>query len=148
MNQQDRDTIQAAIAVLDRHLKTPGVCLSTPVVVKQYLRLALQTEDREVFFAMFLDNGMRLIEGVVMFVGTLTQTAVYPREVARKALSLNAAAVIIAHNHPSGNPTPSAADERLTKHLRSALELIEVRVLDHVVIAGAHSTSFAESGLL
>lgn len=148
MNQQEKNTIQAALAILDAHLKQPGVAFASPTAVQNYLRLNLQMEDREVFFVMFLDNANRLIEGLTMFVGTLTQAAVYPREIARKALALNAASVIVAHNHPSGNPEPSQADERLTKTLRAALELIEVRVLDHIIVAGAKSTSFAERGIL
>jgi DNA repair protein RadC len=148
MNQQDQATIQAALAVLDKHLKHPGQTFASPAAVQNYLRLTLQTEDREVFFVMFLDTRNCLIEGSPMFVGTLTQAAVYPREVARKALALNAASVIVAHNHPSGNPEPSTADERMTKQMRAALELIDVRVLDHIIIAGAKSTSFAERGLL
>jgi len=104
--------------------------------------------QHEVFTALFLDAQNRLIEDEDLFRGTLTQTSVYPREVVRRALHHNAAAVIFAHNHPSGVAEPSRADELLTRTLRDALALVDIRVLDHVIVAGAASVSFAERGLL
>lgn len=122
--------------------------LASPAAVRDYLRIMLAQRDHEVFMVLFLDAQNRVIAPEEMFRGTLTQTSVYPREVVKRALSLNAAAVILAHNHPSGVAEPSRADEFLTQSLRSALALVDIRVLDHIVIAGSNATSFAERGLL
>lgn len=122
--------------------------LDSPPKVREYLRLQIGGLPHEVFEALFLDAQNRLIGEEVLFRGTLTQTSVYPREVVKRALSRNAAAVIFAHNHPSGLAEPSRADELLTRTLRDALALVDVRVLDHVIVAGASSVSFAERGLL
>ena len=122
--------------------------LASPAAVRDYLRIMLAQRDHEVFMVLFLDAQNRVIAPEEMFRGTLTQTSVYPREVVKRALSLNAAAVILAHNHPSGVAEPSRADEFLTESLRSALALVDIRVLDHIVIAGSNATSFAERGLL
>jgi DNA repair protein RadC len=119
-----------------------------PPKVRDYLRLRIGRLQHEVFVALFLDAQHRLIDDEELFRGTLTQTSVYPREVVRRALARNAAAVIFAHNHPSGLAEPSRADELLTRALRDALSLVDVRVLDHVIVAGASSVSFAERGLL
>ncbi len=120
----------------------------SPEQVKDYLRLRLGTRDHEVFAVLFLDSQHRLLVCEEMFRGTLTQTSVYPREVVKRALALNACAVILAHNHPSGVAEPSRADEFLTQTLRSALQLVDVRVLDHLVVARTQVVSFAERGLL
>ena len=104
--------------------------------------------EHEVFVGLFLDSQHRLIADRELFRGTLAQTSVYPREVVKSALALNAAAVIFAHNHPSGVAEPSRADELLTQSLKAALQLVDVRTLDHFVVAGAHVVSFAERGLL
>jgi DNA repair protein RadC len=120
----------------------------TPPKVRQYLALTIGRLPHEVFLALFLDAQNRLIEDVELFRGTLTQTSVYPREVVKHALQKNAAAVIFAHNHPSGLAEPSRADELLTRTLREALSLVDIRVLDHVIVAGGSSVSFAERGLL
>ncbi|MCS6945398.1 MAG: DNA repair protein RadC [Sutterellaceae bacterium] len=123
--------------------------LDSPAAVRDYLRLALSHTPHEVFFALFLDAQNRLIADRELFRGTLTQTSVYPREIVKEALAHNAAAVIFAHNHPSGLAQPSRADELLTRALREALALVDVRVLDHIIVAGADATfSFAERGLL
>ncbi len=119
-----------------------------PIVVRDYLRLAFVNEEREVFVGLFLDTQHRLIEAEALFMGTLSQTAVYPREVVKRALALNAASMIFAHNHPSGVSEPSRADELLTTTLTQALGLVDIRVLDHFVVGGAAVTSFAERGLL
>jgi len=122
--------------------------LSSPRAVGDYLRLTLAGRDHEVFVAILLDAQHRVIACEELFRGTLTQTSVYPREVVKCALRHNAAAVILAHNHPSGVAEPSQADELLTRSLRSALALVDVQVLDHFVVASDRTTSFAERGLL
>ena len=119
-----------------------------PQRVKDYLRLQLGHLDHEVFAVLFLDAQNRLLALEPMFRGTLTQTSVYPREVVKRALELGAGAVILAHNHPSGIAEPSRADEFLTQTLKSALALVDVRVLDHLVVGQAAVVSFAERGLL
>lgn len=116
--------------------------------VKEYLRLQIGSRDHEVFVVLFLDAQNRLIRLEELFRGTLTQTSVYPREVVKRALELSAAAVVLAHNHPSGAAEPSRADEYLTQTLKSALALIDVRVLDHLVVTRSEALSFAERGLL
>ena len=121
---------------------------ASPESVKQFLQLRLGAKRHEVFAVIFLDAQNRLIEMEELFRGTLTQTSVYPREVVKAALERNAAAVIFAHNHPSGVAEPSRADELLTQSLKSALDLIDVRTLDHFVVAGARVVSFAERGLI
>ena len=123
--------------------------LNTPDTVRDYLRLHLAGLRHEVFFALWLDAQNRLIAAEELFRGTLTQASVYPREVVKNALAHNAAAVVLAHNHPSGVAEPSAADGHLTRELKQALALIDVRVLDHFIVAGTASPlSFAERGLL
>lgn len=122
--------------------------LDSPTQVRQFLSLRLGRLGQEVFLALFLDAQNRLIADEILFTGTLTQTSVYPREVVKRALAHNAAALILAHNHPSGLAEPSRADELLTAALKSALALVDVRVLDHLVVAGNRSVSFAERGLL
>jgi len=125
-----------------------GAVLSTPQAVKDHLRVHIGVLEHEMFTVIFLDSQNRLLAIKEMFRGTVAQTSVYPREVVKEALGLNAAAVILAHNHPSGVAEPSRADEYLTRSLSSALSLIDVRVLDHMVVAGADVVSFAERGLL
>lgn len=123
--------------------------LSSPQAVRDYLQLKLSPLSHEVFVVLLLDSQNRLIESQELFRGTLNQTSVYPREVCRLALQKNAAAVIFAHNHPSGVSEPSAADRNLTTQLKSALDLLDVRVLDHFIVApGLPPLSFAERGLL
>ncbi len=122
--------------------------LSSPQQVKDFLRLQLAHESQEVFAVMFLDVQNQLLRFEEMFRGTLSQTSVYPREVVKRALALQASAVILAHNHPSGTAEPSRADEFLTQTLKQALQLIDVRVIDHLVVGGDQAISFAERGLL
>ena len=143
--------IGAARELLQRALKEElrsGSALTSPGAVRDYLRLVLAGKDHEVFVAVFLDAQHRVIDAEELFQGTLTQTSVYPREVVKASLRWNAAAVIFAHNHPSGVAQPSQADELLTRNLREALALVDVKVLDHFIIAGNASISFAERGLL
>lgn len=126
----------------------PGQHMSDPSVVRDYLRLHLGTAEREVFGMMLLDSHHRTIGFYDMFFGTLGQTSVHPREVVKLALSRNAAAVILYHNHPSGATDPSRADEGITQTLKNALGLIDVRVLDHFIVSSQGTTSFAERGLI
>ncbi|MDR1995831.1 DNA repair protein RadC [Azonexus sp.] len=123
--------------------------LSSPGRVRDWLRLHLAARPHEVFMALWLDAQNRLLKAEELFAGTLTQTVVYPREVVKAALSQNAAAVILAHNHPSGIAEPSTADGLLTRNLKDALAIVDVRLLDHFIVAGnAPPLSFAERGLL
>ena len=121
---------------------------STPGAVKHYLQLHLAAKGHEVFAVLFLDAQNRLVATEELFRGTLTQTSVYPREVVLRALHHHSASVVLAHNHPSGSVQPSRADEALTQTLKSALALVDVRVLDHVIVAPGHALSMAEQGLL
>ena len=122
--------------------------LTSPGAVRDYLRLSLGHREEEAFICIWLDAQHKVIEIEEAFSGTLTQTSVYPREIVKAALARNAAAVIFAHNHPSGVAQPSQADELLTRNLREALALVEVKVLDHFIVAGNQCLSFAERGLL
>lgn len=120
----------------------------SPQTVKDYLQLQLAQREHEVFAVLFLDHQHRLLRLEELFRGTLSSTSVYPREVLKRALALNAAAVVLAHNHPSGVAEPSRADEHLTQQLKAALALVDVRVLDHLVVGRGTTVSFAERGLL
>jgi DNA repair protein RadC len=122
--------------------------MSSPQTVREFLRLTLGGKAHEIFMAMFLDAQNRLLGSEELFRGTLTQTSVYPREVVKTALRYNAAGVIFAHNHPSGVAEPSRADELLTQTLKQALSLVEIKTLDHFIVAGSRTLSFAERGLL
>lgn len=140
--------IAAALEIL-RARMSARAALSSPAAVRDYLRLTLSGLAHEVFWCVFLDAQHRVLAAEELFRGTLTQTSVYPREVVKAALRANAAAVIFAHNHPSGVAEPSHADEILTRSLRTALALVDVTVLDHFIIAeGGRAMSFAERGLL
>ena len=142
-------TLQAAVELTRRSLAEEirsGDVLTRPEAVRQFLALWLRERPHEVFVVLFLDSQHRLIAAEEMFRGSLTQTAVYPREVARRALQLNAGAVILAHNHPSGLAQASTADRLLTDQLKACLATLDVRVLDHLIIAGNGSLSFAERG--
>ena len=141
----------AAVEIVKRALHervARGDALSSPETVRDYLRLALSSRPVEVFIGLFLDTQHRLIAADELFHGTLAQTSVFPREVVKAALGYNAAAVIFAHNHPSGVAEPSRADELLTQSLKQALSLVDIRTLDHFVVAGPTVLSFAERGLI
>jgi DNA repair protein RadC len=143
--------LQAVLEMSRRALSesmSHGEAMRSPQHVREYLQLSLAGKPHEEFWVLFMDARNRLIASDALFRGTLTQTSVYPREVVKHALRHNAGAVIFAHNHPSGVAEPSRADEILTQCLKSALTLIDVRVLDHVVVAGGATFSFAEHGLL
>ncbi len=148
MPDHERAVIDAALTILGGYLRQPVGTFNSPEAVHQYLRLNLGAEPRELFAVMFLDSQNRLTAFEVMFVGTLTQTSVYPREIVKAALSHDAAAVVLAHNHPSGLVQPSRADEVLTQSLKTALALVDVRVLDHVVVSAGAALSMAERGLM
>jgi len=146
MNNQQ--IINKALSILEERLKyCKGVFMSDPNVVKDYLKLKLAESPREIFAVLFLDAQHRLIKYSELFTGTISSATVYPREVVKEVLDCNAASVIFSHNHPSGNPEPSQGDRQITNKLKSALSLIDVSVLDHIVI-GETCTSFAEQGLL
>ncbi len=139
--------LEAARQVIDQKMQR-GDEFTSPAAVKDYLRAKLAGFEHEVFAVLFLDTRHRLIDYAEMFRGTIDSAEVHPREVVKEALRLNAAAVIISHNHPSGNPEPSAADRAMTSQLRQALALVDVRTLDHIIVAGGTTTSFAERGLI
>jgi DNA repair protein RadC len=143
--------LQAVLEMSRRALREEmrsGDALNSPAAVRNYLQLLLRGREQEVFMVIFLDAQHRVTASEELFHGTLTQTSVYPREVVKRALALNAAAVIFAHNHPSGVTEPSPSDRVLTDALKQALQLVDVRVLDHFVVAGAGCFSFAENGML
>ena len=140
--------IEKAKFILARRMRRKAYVLSSPSTVRDYLLVRLAGEQVEKFWGLFLDNRHRVINHEVLFTGTLDSAAVYPRVVVTRALSLNAAAVIFAHNHPSGVCEPSDTDVRLTRKLVDALALIDVRVLDHLVVGSDTTTSLAERGLM
>jgi DNA repair protein RadC len=144
----DDAIIQQALAILMRRARATGNLFDSPRAVQDYLRLNLGNKPHEVFGVLYLDSQHRLIECEDLFRGTLTQTSVYPREVVIQALHHQAASVILYHNHPSGEATPSRADEHLTKTLKSALALVDVRVLDHFIVTANACRSMAEMGLV
>ncbi len=139
--------LEAARTVIDSKVQR-GQVFDSPALVKEYLCLKLAGYEHEVFAILMLDNQHRLINYSEMFQGTIDSASVYPREVVKAALACNAGAIIMAHNHPSGHPEPSMADRNITKRLKDALDLVDVRVLDHIVIGGLQAVSFADRGLL
>jgi DNA repair protein RadC len=143
--------LQAVLEMARRHLAETlerGDALTSPELTRRYLRLQLQHEVREVFAALYLDSQNRVLAFERLALGTIDSAAVYPREVLRRCLHHGAAAVIFAHNHPSGVAEPSQADRRITEQLRAALALVDIRVLDHIVVGSGCCTSFAERGWL
>ena len=141
------EILEAARAILARRVRR-GAALSNPRTTRDFLKLRLAGHDHEVFAILFLDNRHRVIEFVPLFRGTIDGASVYPREGVKEALSRNAAAVILAHNHPSGIAEASRADELITQRLRDALALVDIRVLDHLIVAGPQTLSLAERGLI
>ena len=151
MGQAKYVQLQAVLEMSRRALQeemTSGDALNSPRAVRDYLQLLLRGRAQEVFMVIFLDAQNRVLVSEELFSGTLTQTSVYPREVVKRALHHNAAAVILAHNHPSGVAEPSQSDKMLTDALKQSLALVDVRVLDHFIIAGTGCLSFAERGML
>ena len=144
----DDATISRALAILATRLRGPGAVMDSPATVKNFLSLKLAELEHEVFSVLWLDAQNRVLEYQDMFRGTLTQASVYPREVVKAGLSLNAGACILAHNHPSGMAEPSYADKALTETLKNALALVDIRVLDHIIVGGLSTVSFAVRGLV
>lgn len=145
---EDDAIIGKALQILESRLYQPEGYFSDPHSVRSYLRLQYEGALSESFRVMFLDNRNGLISCQEMFKGTINSASVYPREIVRASIEFNAAAVILAHNHPSGHSEPSQADIHLTKRLSEALDLIDVRVLDHIVVGSSECVSFAERGLI
>lgn len=149
---KEQRLVRKAIELLKNKLKKDGACVSCVVTASAEARLlinlALAAKEREVFLVMFLDNQNRIIESAELFQGTVDGAAVYPREVVKAALAVNAASVILAHNHPSGNTTPSEADKRITQTIKDALAVVEIKTLDHIIVGGDKNFSFAEHGLI
>jgi len=141
-------TIERALKVMEKSLVVRDVVFDSPAMVRQYLSLRMFNLQHEVFMVLMLDSQNRLIEARELFRGTVSQTAVYPREVVKAALVANAASVILAHNHPSGVAEASRADRMLTDALKSALATVDIAVLDHLIVAGSTTVSFAERGWL
>ena len=141
-------TIKRAINLLENYLRQPGVVLTTSEQMRDWLRLKLCGLEREVFIVLYLDNQHNLIAHETLFSGTINSVSVHPREVVKAALKHNAAAVTLAHNHPSGVAEPSQSDRRITEKLQQALALVDVRVLDHFVTGSHDIVSFAERGWL
>ncbi len=139
--------VSTALSCLNDQVQR-GCTLDSPSTVKAFLSLKLGALEHEVFAVLFLDSKLALIEYKEMFRGTLAQAAVYPREIVKEALALNAQSIILAHNHPSGVTTPSRSDEHLTQTIQKAAAVLDIRVADHIVVGGGAAASFAELGLL
>lgn len=144
----DQQTIREALTLLECQLREPGASFTSSHAVRDWLRLHLATQEREEFVALFLDNQHRLIAHEILFTGTINHTQVHPREVVKAALKHNAAAILVAHCHPSGHAEPSDADRRITERLKQALDLVDIRLMDHLVVGGMEIISFSEHGWL
>lgn len=144
----EQQTVRTALTLLERQLREPGASFTSSHTVRDWLRLQLATLEREEFIALFLDNQHRLIAHDTLFTGTINHTQVHPREVVKAALKYNAAAILVAHSHPSGLAEPSDADRRITERLKQALDLVDIRLLDYLVVGGLDIVSFAEHGWL
>ncbi len=144
----ERSHILRALKTLDRHLHEPGVAFTSTRAAREWLILNMAGLEREEFRVLYLNNQNQLIAGETLFTGTINRTEVHPREVIKRALYHNAAAVVLAHNHPSGEVTPSKADRLITERLVQALGLVDIRVPDHLIVGGSQVFSFAEHGLL
>lgn len=140
---------QAALEISRRYLSQEieqTAVMDCPDTVRKYLIHCLSAKEHEVFFCLYLDNQHRLIKSEELFRGTIDQASVHPREIVRQAIKYNAAAVLVAHNHPSGLQSPSQSDIQITKIIKSALQLLDIRLLDHFIIAGNHAVSLAQLG--
>jgi DNA repair protein RadC len=143
--------LQAVLEMSQRHLREglqKGNALTSPQDTQRYLMMRMRDYPQEVFSCLFLDNKHRVIAFEEMFRGTIDSASVYPREIVKRALQHNAAALILAHNHPSGDPEPSAADRAITAKIRAALALVDIRVLDHCIVGDNRCASFAEMGII
>lgn len=143
----DDEILKAAQYLLASRVRGTDT-LSSPQMVKDFLKLRLAGLEHEVFAVLHLDSQHRVVEYVEMFRGTVSQTSVYPREVVKDAMKRNSSAVIFVHNHPSGSAEPSQADEAITQTLKSALSLVDVQVIDHIIVAGCSTLSMAERGMM
>ncbi len=148
LNAVERQSLMVLALAMLAEQHRPGDVLGSPDETRKYLRIRLAERKNEVFGCLFLDNRHRIIEVTELFQGTIDGASVHPRIVVQKALELNAAAMLFFHNHPSGVAEPSHADEAITRRLKEALALVDVRVLDHFVVTAGESVSFAERGLL
>ena len=148
LNKEQQAVVNQAISILESELAISGENIGSSAEAQSLCRLKLAPYEHEVFAALFLNTQHQLISFEEIFTGTINAASVYPREVVKLALKLNAAAVIFSHNHPSGESQPSSSDLSITKKLKTALNLVDVRVLDHVVVGRTKVTSFAEEGLL
>lgn len=143
--------LQAVLELARRHLlevHERGEEITSPAAIRKFLQLQLKGQEREVFYGVFLDNRHRILRSEALFLGSISSATVHIREIVKAALAVNSAAVIVAHNHPSGVSEPSSADIQITKRIREALELVEIRLLDHFIVAESRVESFAERGLL
>ena len=143
-----QQTIREALTLLERQLREPGTSFTSSHAVRDWLRLHLAPLEREALSVLWLDNQHRLLAHDTLFLGTINTITVHPREVVRAGLKHNAAAAVLAHNHPSGEAEPSKADQRITERLKQALELVDIRLLDHLVVGGMEIVSFSERGWL
>lgn len=141
-------TVKRALTLLDRHLRETGVAFTSTQAARDWLKLKMAGLEREEFMVLYLNQQNRLIAHETLFAGSISSTEVHPREVVKRALYFNAAAVILAHNYPSGDIAPSQADKAITQRLVQALQLVDIRVPDHLIVGGTQTLSFAEHGLL
>ncbi len=141
-------TVKRALTLLDRHLREKGVAFTSTQAARDWLKLKMAGLEREEFMVLYLNQQNQLIAHETLFAGSIISTEVHPREVVKRALHFNAAAVILAHNHPSGDTMPSRADKTITQRLVQALQLVDIRVPDHLIVGGTQILSFAEHGLL
>ncbi|EOW9561714.1 RadC family protein [Enterobacter hormaechei] len=141
-------TIKRALTLLDRHLRETGVAFTSTQAARDWLKLKMAGLEREEFMVLYLNQQNQLISHETLFAGSISSTEVHPRELVKRALYFNAAAVLFAHNHPSGDITPSQADKTITQRLVQALQLVDIRVPDHLIVGGRQIYSFAEHGLL
>lgn len=148
MSPSEQRTIRRALNLLAKQLREPGVAFTSTHVTRDWLRLHLTGLEREVFIVLWLDNQNRLLAQETLFTGTINSTTVHPRELVKSAMKHNAASAVLAHNHPSQLAEPSQADRQITDRIKTALELVDVRVLDHLVVGGLDIVSFAERGWL
>lgn len=144
----DQQTVRTALSLLERQLREPGASFTSSHAVRDWLRLQFAALENEVFTVLWLDNQHRLIAYDTLFLGTINSITVHSREVVKSGLKHNAAVAVLAHNHPSGYSEPSGADRQITTRLQKALELVDIRLLDHLVVGGMEIISFAERGWL
>ena len=143
-----QQTIREALILLERQLREPGASFTSSHAVRDWLRLHLAPLEREALSVLWLDNQHRLLAHDTLFLGTINTITVHPREVVKSGLKHNAAAAVLAHNHPSGEAEPSEADRKITERLKQALDLVDIRLLDHLVVGGIDIISFSERGWL